>query len=105
MVTKAGVPAYKIFVGVASYGRSFRMADKSCVTENCKFTGSATASDAEPGTCTGTGGYISNAELDSIFQAAESGYSGVEAHRWFHAETDTDYMTYGTLGNGMTDCK
>lgn len=57
MVTKAGVPAEKIIVGIASYGRSFRMADKSCTGPQCLFTGSYEVSEAEPGQCTGTGGY------------------------------------------------
>ncbi|KAH7080580.1 hypothetical protein BKA63DRAFT_591192 [Paraphoma chrysanthemicola] len=103
MITKAGVPASKIFVGVSSYGRSFRMADKSCTGEMCKFTGSFGHSDAEPGQCTGTGGYIANAELDEIFAYAEAKTDGFEAKRWYDSKTDSDIMTYGTQGNGMTD--
>ncbi|CAF3623624.1 unnamed protein product, partial [Fusarium graminearum] len=68
MITKAGVPAEKVIVGIASYGRSFRMADKSCTGPDCLFTGSFEESEAEPGQCTGTGGYISNAEINEIWQ-------------------------------------
>ncbi|KAM0323764.1 hypothetical protein ACHAQA_008701 [Verticillium albo-atrum] len=103
MITKAGVPAEKVIVGITSYGRSFRMADKSCTGPHCLFTGSRTQSDAEPGICTGTGGYISNAELLDVFamtQAKESGYS---ARKWYDAKTGSDIMTYGTRGEGMTD--
>ncbi len=57
MITKAGVPAYKIYVGVTSYGRSFRMSDPACTGPQCTFTGTRSVSDAEPGDCTGTGGY------------------------------------------------
>ncbi|KAF0325693.1 chitinase [Colletotrichum asianum] len=103
MLTKAGVSADKIIVGVTSYGRSFRMADKSCTGRNCLFTGSRTVSDAEPGICTDTGGYISNAELDQIFTFAEEGEPGYEAKRWHDGPTNSDIMTYGTQGNGMTD--
>ncbi|KAI8303228.1 Killer toxin subunits alpha/beta [Colletotrichum sp. SAR11_59] len=88
MLTKAGVSADKIIVGVTSYGRSFR---------------SRTVSEAEPGICTDTGGYISNAELDQIFTFAEEGEPGYEAKRWHDGPTNSDIMTYGTVGNGMTD--
>lgn len=57
MLTKAGVPAEKVVVGIASYGRSFRMKDPSCTGASCLFTGSRTTSDAEAGLCTDTGGY------------------------------------------------
>jgi GH18 family chitinase len=57
MITKAGVPASKIAVGIASYGRSFGMVDPSCTGPNCLFNGPA--STAEPGPCTRTAGYIS----------------------------------------------
>jgi chitinase len=54
MVTKAGVPTNKIFVGMAKYGRSFNMKDSSCKGPSCLFTGSFTVSDATPGRCTET---------------------------------------------------
>jgi chitinase len=57
MITKAGVPASKVIIGIASYGRSFRMADKSCTGPQCLFTGSYSVSEAEPGPCTDTAGY------------------------------------------------
>ncbi|KAI0975409.1 glycoside hydrolase superfamily [Xylaria arbuscula] len=56
MVTKAGVPSNMIAVGVASYGR--------CWTEESEYTGPL--SGAEPGICTGTGGYLGNYEIDLI---------------------------------------
>jgi len=64
MVTKAGVPSGKLAVGVTSYGRSFQMTTAGCYTEQCTYTGPASGAFAGP--CTGTPGYIANAEIDSI---------------------------------------
>lgn len=63
MVTKAGVPANKIIVGVSSYGRSFKMKDPNCRGPMCEYTGTASVSHATAGPCTGVQGYISNAEI------------------------------------------
>ncbi|KAH8894676.1 glycoside hydrolase, partial [Thozetella sp. PMI_491] len=66
MITKAGVESNKIFVGESSYGRSFHMAENSCVGPTCLFTGDRDNSDAAPGPCTNVAGYISNAEIEEI---------------------------------------
>lgn len=64
MITKAGVPSNMVVVGVSSYGRSFQMTTAGCWTEECTFTGPL--SGALPGPCTGTAGYISDYEINSI---------------------------------------
>lgn len=69
MITKAGVPSGKVVVGVSSYGRSFKMAAAGCDGPNCEFTGTNRVSEAAPGRCTKTGGYISNAEIDEILKS------------------------------------
>ena len=69
MITKAGAASNKIVVGVPSYGRSFKMTQSGCDSEECKFTGSARQSNAAKGRCTDTAGYISNAEIDEIIQS------------------------------------
>ncbi|KAF2664834.1 glycoside hydrolase family 18 protein [Microthyrium microscopicum] len=66
MITKAGVPSNQVIVGVTSYGRSFEMSDPGCSTEQCTYTGGQTQSNAAEGPCTGTAGYISNAEIQDI---------------------------------------
>lgn len=66
MLTKAGVPSYKIVVGVSSYGRQFKMTDPNCAGKNCTYVGPK--SNATPGRCTGTLEYISNAEIKEIIQ-------------------------------------
>lgn len=53
-------------VGVASYGRSFKMEQSGCDSEGCKFTGSPLESNAYKGRCTDASGYISNAEIKEI---------------------------------------
>jgi chitinase len=64
MITKAGVSSNKIAMGVASYARSFQMAEAGCYGPECLFTGPA--SGAVPGVCTQTAGYIANTELFAI---------------------------------------
>jgi chitinase len=64
MITKAGVPSGKLAVGVTSYGRSFQMTTPGCTGPMCTYTGGL--SGAYPGPCTGTAGYISNAEINAI---------------------------------------
>ncbi|KAK4156324.1 hypothetical protein C8A00DRAFT_41196 [Chaetomidium leptoderma] len=68
IITKAGVPNHKIFVGEASFGRTFRMAQDGCWGPLCDFTGSRTRSDATPGRCTKTSGYLAVAEINEIIK-------------------------------------
>lgn len=89
IVTKAGVPNNKIFVGEASYGRSFKMAQNGCAGPMCEFTGSRTQSDATPGRCTKTGGYLANAELGEIFKRG-----GDKIVTFHDGSSNTDVMLY-----------
>lgn len=88
MITKAGVLAKKVVVGVASYGRSFKMADASCRGPMCTFTGSSNESFAQKGICTNTSGYISNAEIKDIIEGGDN------VKTWTD-ETQSDYLLYG----------
>ncbi|KAE8152020.1 chitinase [Aspergillus avenaceus] len=56
MITKAGVPGKKVIVGVASYGRSFKMSEAGCWGPDCTFVGDRFNSKAKKGKCTGTAG-------------------------------------------------
>ncbi|KAL2834835.1 hypothetical protein BJY01DRAFT_259367 [Aspergillus pseudoustus] len=64
MITKTGVSNTQLVVGVASYGRSFKMTTAGCWTEMCTYTGPD--SGARAGECTETAGYLANAEMESI---------------------------------------
>ncbi|KAF4433816.1 hypothetical protein F53441_13735 [Fusarium austroafricanum] len=103
MITKAGVDPAKVVMGISSYGRSFRMKDPKCTGVNCQFTGSFSVSEAEPGVCTGEAGYLSDAEIRLIAYDAKQGKKGVTAKTWYDKASDTDMMTFGTRGKGMTD--
>jgi chitinase len=91
MITKAGVPTKKVAVGISSYGRSFKMAQAGCTGPMCQFTANAdNSSQAEPGECTATAGYISNAEINNLVNANVS--SG--AKTWYDSVTDSNYAVW-----------
>lgn len=96
MITKAGVPGEKVIVGVTSYGRSFDMAQSGCWGPNCQFTGDRLNSNAKPGRCTGTPGYISNAEIDEIMTAEGSlqARSGRVVTSFIDTSSNTDVLVY-----------
>lgn len=88
MVMKAGVPGNKIFVGEASYGRSFHMAKDGCWDAMCDFTGTLLQSDAAPGMCTKTPGYLGYAEVLEIIARGDGA-------KVFHdGSSNTDVMLY-----------
>ncbi|KAI0182679.1 chitinase [Xylaria flabelliformis] len=92
LITKAGVPSNKVVVGVTSYGRSFQMSTPGCTTELCTFTGTAANSNADPGICTGTAGFLGDAEINAILQDA----SRVTQH-YVDAASDTDILVYDEI--------
>ncbi|EEP76245.1 conserved hypothetical protein [Uncinocarpus reesii 1704] len=98
MITKAGVPANKVFCGITSYGRSFKMAEEGCTGPTCKFTGSALVSDAAPGVCTNTSGYISSAEIRELIKFGEDfEETGIKTKGFFDDESHSDILVYNDL--------
>ncbi|KAF9873540.1 hypothetical protein CkaCkLH20_08999 [Colletotrichum karsti] len=97
MITKAGVPGNKIVVGVSSYGRSFKMAEAGCWGPSCRFTGDRGRSDATPGRCTGTAGYIADAEIMEIIRGGGSGpkrQSGRVVTSFLDTSSNSDILVY-----------
>ncbi|RYP87128.1 hypothetical protein DL769_000587 [Monosporascus sp. CRB-8-3] len=88
MITKAGVPSSMIYVGESSYGRSFKMTKAGCDGPTCTFEGERLWSEAMPGMCTDTAGYISNAEIEQI----KATTSNVKV--WHDARSNSDVMVY-----------
>lgn len=94
MITKAGVEAQQIVVGVSSYGRSFRMNDESCSGPLCTYGGEKYHSLAYAAPCTFTSGYIANAEIHDII--ANSSYSVIKSY--IDADSDSNILMYGDPG-------
>jgi GH18 family chitinase len=92
MITKAGVPGHKIMVGVTSYGRSFKMAQAGCWGPDCLFTGDRFNSNAKPGRCTGTAGYLADAEIAEILNDQKR--SGRVVRSFIDASSNSDILVY-----------
>lgn len=94
MITKAGVASNKVVVGVASYGRSFKMDTAGCDGPMCKFTGSPRVSNAARGRCTNTAGYISNAEIAEIIASGKVNKQWKEVGSNIMVYDDTEWVAY-----------
>ncbi|KAJ3573148.1 hypothetical protein NPX13_g4807 [Xylaria arbuscula] len=94
LITKAGVPSNKIVVGLSNYGRSFKMAQAGCIGPSCKFTGSPRVSNAAKGRCTGTSGYLSDAEIYDIIAFGKVNKQWVDADSNILVYNDTEWVAY-----------
>ena len=88
MVTKAGMPSHKVVVGVTSYGRSFKILAVGCIGPMCTYTGSNTISNARSRRCTGTAGWLGDAEIREILATNPS------ASTQFGQTSQSDIMIY-----------
>ncbi|KAE8404906.1 hypothetical protein BDV37DRAFT_293585 [Aspergillus pseudonomiae] len=95
MITKAGVEARQVVIGVTSYARSFRMTDESCSGPLCTYAGAKYQSAAYAAPCTTTAGYISNAELNDIINHPGN-YSIVKSY--IDKDSDSNILMYGNPG-------
>lgn len=94
MVTKAGVAANKVMVGVSSYGRSFKMAKADCRGYDCTFLGSRNNSMAKAGACTRTSGYIADAEIRQVKEIMDMGWSDATYVSTYDEASDSDIFIY-----------
>jgi chitinase len=76
MITKSGVNANQVVVGVTSYGRSFQMAQAGCTGPQCLYTGPS--SGALAGRCTQTQGYLADAEIYEILATNPSASTSID---------------------------
>lgn len=95
MVTKSGVPSNKIFVGISSYGRSFKMAKAGCTGTMCEYLGDYSNSPAAKGECTGTAGYLADAEIRQIRDTAD--WSGISYYEYYDEASDSDVLVYDNV--------
>ncbi|CAI7630226.1 unnamed protein product [Penicillium glandicola] len=97
MITKAGVPASKIFL------RSQLWHDRPNLHwSHVQIRGAFDVSTAEAGTCTNTSGYISNAELNPILDGVNASDTGYMGRTWYDEDSASDIMVYGTQGEITT---
>ncbi|OMP84202.1 Killer toxin subunits alpha/beta [Diplodia seriata] len=89
MVTKAGVPAAKVAVGLAAYGRSFGMREAGCDGPECAFDNDTAAAWAMA-SCTQTRGLVANAEIEVMREVARRG-----TRAWFDEGSGSDVLVYG----------
>ncbi|KXJ89088.1 hypothetical protein Micbo1qcDRAFT_213428 [Microdochium bolleyi] len=92
MITKAGVPGRKVVVGVTSYGRSYKMANAGCSGPGCTYLGDRFNSPAKKGVCTGTSGYLADAEIDEI--VADRRRAGRVVSQYTDASSNSDIIVY-----------
>ncbi|KAH6624703.1 glycoside hydrolase superfamily [Chaetomium sp. MPI-SDFR-AT-0129] len=92
MITKAGVPSYKVFVGISSYGRSFKLAKPECYDGSCLYLGERNRSPAAPGYCTNTSGYISQAEISQLKNIYDT--IGGDYYEYYDPKSDSDVLVY-----------
>ncbi|MCJ1245495.1 hypothetical protein MMC30_002699 [Trapelia coarctata] len=61
LLWRVNIPPAKLVMGFGFYGRSFTLADPSCSTPGCQFSGAS-----NPGPCTATGGILSYYEIMAV---------------------------------------
>ncbi|KAF9464554.1 glycoside hydrolase [Collybia nuda] len=94
LYVKAGVDLKKVNLGLAWYGRTFKLEDKTCAGYNCDMSGGGTK-----GVCTGESGVLANFEIDDIIMEADARpvYHEDSETRWF-IDYKGDLITFDDEG-------
>ncbi|OTA84778.1 glycoside hydrolase family 18 protein [Hypoxylon sp. CO27-5] len=82
LLWRNNVPAEKVNLGLAFYGRSYTLVDPSCNTPGCEFK-----DPGRPYRCGTQGGYLPYKDIASI-------RTGIDVHEVHDEETGAMYMTY-----------
>lgn len=91
LLWRNSIPPSKVMLGLGFYGRSFTLSDPSCNTPGCPFAGTGGGSGgAEPGSCTGVSGTLSNYEIERILkhQSPERVYDKDAGVNWLTWNSD-----------------
>ncbi|KAK7041732.1 hypothetical protein VNI00_009021 [Paramarasmius palmivorus] len=80
---RAGIDLAKVNLGLAWYGRTYQLADTSCVGYNCTMTGGGF-----PGPCSASAGYLTQYEIDSILNTSriQPTLDGSSQTYWFNTQ-------------------
>ncbi|KAJ3505091.1 hypothetical protein NLJ89_g7596 [Agrocybe chaxingu] len=85
LYVKAGVDLKQVNLGLAWYGRSYKLEDSTCAGYNCDMTGGGTK-----GECTGESGVLANFEIDNVMIDADIRpvHDKRSETRWFNYKGD-----------------
>ncbi|KAB5589059.1 hypothetical protein CTheo_7501 [Ceratobasidium theobromae] len=83
LYTRAGIDMSKVNLGLATYGRTYALADPNCNAYGCRMTGSGA-----PGECTGSSGFLSYFELSRMVNTSTIHYDETSQTKWMKHGTD-----------------
>ncbi|KAK7962859.1 bacteriodes thetaiotaomicron symbiotic chitinase [Apiospora aurea] len=89
LLWRVEVPPSKVVLGFGFYGRSFTLADASCSTPGCPFSGAS-----KPGPCTATGGYLGFYEIQEVLRSGVKPVHDSEAAVNFLVFDQTQWISY-----------
>ncbi|KAI4865394.1 family 18 glycosyl hydrolase [Hypoxylon rubiginosum] len=105
------IPSSKVVLGLGFYGRSFTLADSSCKTPGCPFSGDTDDGGAKPGPCTDTSGILSAAEIQDIISSngitpvldeqAAVKYMSWDNDQWVSYDDDETFRMKMDYANGL----